>query len=282
MTGKWDKVAVIDTERRRSLFYANRTDLDTYAKETGFKIGEFNHIDFEPPFTVDRYVEAMKVAQETVGSDGVVIIDSGTHAWKGTGGVLEYKENVSDQRGKNEFSAWSDAGKVQNRFVDAIMDLDCHVIITLRSKAEYVQEKDPETGKSSVKKLGMKPEQRDDFEYEFMLVLDLDKMTHKATIIKDNTFLEAQSFYDTITPALGKQIKEWINDGKEPEILRCEECGNIIKGAEGRNGHLTPREVADNAKETFGKQLCMDCCIEKANANNEDNGEDENDKKDEE
>lgn len=281
MTNDWNKVALIDTERKRSLFYANRSDLDVHAKEAGFTIGEFNHIDFEPPFTVDRYIEAMKAAQEVVGSDGVVIIDSGSHAWKGTGGVLEYKENVAEQRGKTDFSAWNDAGKVQNKFIDAIMDLDCHVIITLRSKSEYVQEKDPETGKSTVKKLGLKPEQRDDFEYEFMLVLDLDKTTHKATIIKDNTFLEAQGFFDTLTPELGRQIKEWISDGKEREVIRCEECGSIIKGAEGRNGYLSPQEVADNAKNTFGKQLCMDCCIKLANAEN-DNNDDDNEEKSEE
>lgn len=277
MTGDWDKVAVIDTERKRSLFYANRTDLDVYAHEEGFVIGEFYHIDFEPDFTVDRYIEAMKLAQKQVGSDGVVIIDSGSHAWKGTGGVLEYKEDIAAQRGKTDFSAWNDAGKVQNRFIDAIMDLDCHVIVTLRSKADYVQEKDPETNKTTVKKLGMKPEQRDDFEYEFMLVLDFDKETHFATIIKDNTFLEAQNFHGTITPALGKEIKEWISEGKEPVILRCENCGNIIKGAEGRNGYLSPEEVAENAQDTFGKRLCMDCCIELANATNDENDDDKED-----
>ena len=66
------------------------------------------------------------------------------------------------------------------------MDLNCHVIVTLRSKTEYVQEKDEKTGKTRVKKLGLAPVQRDDFEYEFMLVMDCDKDTHNATIIKDN------------------------------------------------------------------------------------------------
>ena len=63
----------------------------------------------------------------------------------GDGGVLDYKEQVSNQRGKTDFSAWNDAGKVQNRFIDTIMDLNCGAIVTLRSKSEYVQEKDPES-----------------------------------------------------------------------------------------------------------------------------------------
>lgn len=256
MTHDWDKIAVIDTERNRSKLYANRSDLE---------IGEFLQADLEPPYSVDRYIEYMVEAAKEVGSDGVVIIDSGSHAWKGTGGVLEYKEKVAEQRGKTDFSAWSDAGRIQNRFIDTIMDLDCHVIITLRSKAEYAQEKDPETGRTEIKKLGLAPEQRNDFEYEFMLVLDLDKATHKATIIKDNTFLESEGFNDIITPELGTRLKEWLAEGKEPEIIRCEKCGKVIKGADGKNGRLSPQQVADNAMDMFGKKMCMDCCVEEMN-----------------
>ena len=67
-----------------------------------------------------------------------------------------------------------------------------------------------------VRKLGLAPVQRDDFEYEFMLVMDCDKETHNATIIKDNTFLDAQGFYGKITPELGRQLREWMNNGVEP------------------------------------------------------------------
>lgn len=256
LTGDWGKIAVIDSERNRSLFYANRSDLG---------IGEFLQADLEPPYSVEKYIDYMTEAEKLVGSDGVVIIDSGTHAWKGTGGVLEFKEQVAGQRGKTDFSAWSDAGKVQNKFIDKIMDLDCHVIVTLRSKAEYAQEKDPETGKTSVKKIGLAPEQRNDFEYEFVLVLDLDKATHTCTIIKDNTFLDAEGFNGVITPELGQRLKEWLAEGKEPEVIRCEKCSKVIKSAEGKNGRLSPKQVAENAVDMFGKKMCMDCCIEEIN-----------------
>ena len=96
MAGDWGKIAVIDSERGRALMYANRSDLGT---------GEFLHCDLEPPYTVDRYVEAMREAEKIVGEDGIVIIDSGSHCWKGEGGVLDYKEQVSSQRGKTDFSA---------------------------------------------------------------------------------------------------------------------------------------------------------------------------------
>jgi hypothetical protein len=42
-----DKIGVIDTEHGRSKLYAN-TDFD------GSLIGEFLHIDFDPPYTTER------------------------------------------------------------------------------------------------------------------------------------------------------------------------------------------------------------------------------------
>lgn len=254
ITNDWSKIAVIDSERGRALMYANRSDLKT---------GEFLHCDLEPPYTVDRYIEAMREAEKIVGEDGIVIIDSGSHAWKGDGGVLDYKEQVSNQRGKTDFSAWNDAGKVQNRFIDTIMDLNCGAIVTLRSKSEYVQEKDPETGKTTVRKLGLAPVQRDDFEYEFMLVMDCDKETHNATIIKDNTFLDAEGFYGQITPDLGKRLREWINDGVEPVVYTCEHCGKKIRSYTFEDGTtMSPEEIVEKSKETYGKALCMDCVFE--------------------
>ena len=256
MTGDWNKIAVIDSERGRALMYANRSDLGT---------GEFLHCDLEPPYTVDRYVEVMREAEKVVGEDGVVIIDSGSHAWKGTGGVLDYKEQVSSQRGKTDFSAWNDAGKVQNRFIDTIMDLNCDVIVTLRSKAAYVQEADPETGKTKVRKVGLEPEQRADFEYEMTLVMDIDKDTHNCTLVKDNTFLDAQGFYGRITPELGEKLRAWSREGIEPTIYTCECCGKKIKSYTFEDGTtMSPEEIVAKSKETYGKAMCMDCVFELA------------------
>ena len=251
MTGDWSKIAVIDSERGRALMYANRSDLGT---------GEFLHCDLEPPYTVDRYIEAMREAEKIVGEDGVIIIDSGSHAWKGTGGVLDAKEQIAQQRGKTDFSAWNDAGKIQNRFIDTIMDLNCDTIVTLRSKVAYTQEVDPETGKSRVRKLGLEPEQKADFEYEMTLVMDVDKDTHNCSIIKDNTFLDAEGFYGRVTPEIGKKLRAWMSEGIEPVIYTCECCGKKIRSYTFEDGTtMSPEEIVAKSKETYGKAMCMDC-----------------------
>jgi len=266
MTQDWGKIAVIDSERGRALMYANRSDLGT---------GEFLHCDLEPPYTVDRYVEAMREAEKIVGEDGVIIIDSGSHAWKGEGGVLDAKEQIAQQRGKTDFSAWNDAGKIQNRFIDTIMDLSCDTIVTLRSKAAYVQEADPETGKTKVRKVGLEPEQRSDFEYEMTIVFDIDKDTHNSSIIKDNTFLDAQGFYGRITPDIGKKLRAWSKEGVEPTIHICECCGKKIRSYTFEDGTtMSPEEIVEKSKETYGKAMCMDCVFE-ASEQNEDSADDD-------
>lgn len=261
MTGDWGKIAVIDSERGRALMYANRSDLGT---------GEFLHCDLEPPYTVDRYIEAMREAEELVGEDGVIIIDSGSHAWKGTGGVLDAKEQIAQQRGKTDFSAWNDAGKIQNKFIDTIMDLNCDTIVTLRSKVAYTQEVDPETGKSRVRKLGLEPEQKADFEYEMTLVMDVDKDTHNCSVIKDNTFLDAEGFYGRVTPELGRKLRAWMAEGIEPTIYTCECCGKKIKSYTFEDGTtMSPEEIVAKSKETYGKAMCMDCVFELAESEEE-------------
>ena len=261
MTGDWGKIAVIDSERGRALMYANRSDLGT---------GEFLHCDLEPPYTVDRYIEAMREAEELVGEDGVIIIDSGSHAWKGTGGVLDAKEQIAQQRGKTDFSAWNDAGKIQNKFIDTIMDLNCDTIVTLRSKVSYTQEVDPETGKTRVRKLGLEPEQKNDFEYEMTLVMDVDKDSHNCSIIKDNTFLDAEGFYGRVTPELGRKLRAWMAEGIEPTIYTCECCGKKIKSYTFEDGTtMSPEEIVAKSKETYGKAMCMDCVFEFAEAQEE-------------
>ena len=261
MTGDWGKIAVIDSERGRALMYANRSDLGT---------GEFLHCDLEPPYTVDRYIEAMREAEELVGEDGVIIIDSGSHAWKGTGGVLDAKEQIAQQRGKTDFSAWNDAGKIQNKFIDTIMDLNCDTIVTLRSKVAYTQEVDPETGKSRVRKLGLEPEQKADFEYEMTLVMDVDKDTHNCSVIKDNTFLDAEGFYGRVTPELGRKLRAWMAEGIEPTIYTCENCGKKIKSYTFEDGTtMSSEEIVAKSKETYGKAMCMDCVFALAESEEE-------------
>ena len=181
-TGDWSKIALIDTEHERGRFYANRDDLKT---------GAFLYASLTPPYSAERYITYVKEAANAVGEDGVIIIDSFSHAWDNEGGVLDYKSEVAKQQGKNDYTAWADAGKVQNNLVNTILSVPCHTIITMRAKMAYAMEVN-DRGKTVPVKIGLAPVQRENTEYEFDVCFQIAQ-NHIAGISKDTTFLDGWS-----------------------------------------------------------------------------------------
>jgi hypothetical protein len=194
------RVAVIDTERESASLYADEFNFDTLALDS-----------FHPT----EYVDAIHAA-EAEGYD-VIIIDSLSHAWAGKDGVLDEKDKITKRdRNANSYTAWGEAGKLQDQLVEAITRSKCHVIVTMRSKMEHVQEKDERTNKTVVRKVGMKVIQRDDLEYEFTLF---------ASMLNDNTMVvektRCKALTGAVIPKPGKDVADtlsaWLMDGAPEE-----------------------------------------------------------------
>ena len=252
ITGDWSKIALIDTEHERARFYASRSDLDT---------GEFLYAPFSPPYSPDRYKALVAEGAAAVGSDGVVIVDSFSHAWNNEGGILDIKEQIAARPKKTDFSAWQEAGKEQNALVNTILSVDCHVIVTMRSKMEYVMQEN-ERGKMEPRKVGLAPIQRDNTEYEFDIVLDIAR-NHIATASKDVTFLDR--FGAVITPELGRDLAKWLNSGviaknatTTPTPTVCADCGKVIVNHQ----RMTAVKIVENTSKNFGRPLCWECACE--------------------
>jgi KaiC/GvpD/RAD55 family RecA-like ATPase len=192
-TGLGGRVAVLDTERGSASLYSDRFDFDV--------------LDLDPPYAPERFIEAIKAA-ESAGYD-VLILDSITHEWNGSGGCCDINEALAQARYKgNTWSAWSETTPRHRAFLDAILQSRMHIIATMRSKTETVQ---GDGGR--VKKLGMKVEQRDGTDYEFSVVLELDHQTHFAVATKDRTRL----FKDPVmvTAEVGVMLRNWLDSGAE-------------------------------------------------------------------
>ena len=118
---------------------------------------------------------------ETAGYD-VLILDSLSHEWAGTGGVLQIVDEATAQSSnKNAFtSGWSVGGPLHNQLMDRINSSTIHIIATMRVKMEYAMEKD-RRGKSVPVKVGLAPVQRDTTEYEFDIMGVMDN-AHTLTI----------------------------------------------------------------------------------------------------
>lgn len=127
-------------------------------------------------FSPSEYAAAIEEAGRR--SYELVIVDSLSHAWEGKDGALDLK----DRKGGNSFTAWKDITPMHRRMIDSILNSPCHVIATMRSKTEYVLEKNDQ-GKDVPRKVGTAPIQRSGMEYEFDVYGSLD-WSHIMTVTK--------------------------------------------------------------------------------------------------
>lgn len=174
---------------------------------SGTRVGEYLTISLDPPFTTQRYMEAIDVAEQA----GVefLIIDSLTHAWTGVGGMLELQGQVANRSG-NSYTAWREVTPLHNKLIDRIMQCPMHVALNLRTKTEYAIEEN-ERGKKTPKKLGMAPVFRDGIEFECTIFFEIGQ-DHVATASKDRTGVFDGQYF-TITPNTGRMVYEWLESG---------------------------------------------------------------------
>jgi nucleoside-triphosphatase THEP1 len=195
------KIAVIDTERGSASLYADRF---------GFDVLE---LDRHSP---QDYCDAIEAAQDA-GYD-VIVIDSLSHAWAGKDGALEQVDKIAKREGRsNNFTAWRDVTPQHNRLVDSMLSCRAHLIATMRSKMEYVLEKDERTGKSIPRKIGLAPIQRDGLDYEMSIVGDLN-LNHELIISKSRcSAVPVGEVIDKPGERLAKTLRAWLGSGVAPQ-----------------------------------------------------------------
>ena len=196
------KVLVLDTENRSASYYAGTTDAPG--------AWDFDVVEIEAPFTPNKYLEGLRAAIDN-GYEAVVI-DSLTHEWNASGGILDQKSQ-KDARGGNSFTNWNDMKQIHNKFVETLLQSKIHVVCTLRSKMEYVMEEGANK-KVEVKKIGLAPISSDGMEYEFGVFFDVDRSNHLAVATKDRTSLfEGRSVL--LGDEIGRELRAWRDSGAE-------------------------------------------------------------------
>ena len=203
-SGIGGRIAAVDTEERSMELYSH--------------IARFDVVPLPPPYDPRRYINLIKKAEEN-GYD-VLILDSLSHAWAGTGGILD-KHNEEELRQRSGFRAWRAITPLHNELVDAMLHSTMHIIATIRSKTDYIQEKDSDN-KVQIKKVGLAPIQREGLEYEFTLCLNLNE-DHKAIVSKTRIDMYDKKVF-VPSEQDGRDMVAWLNsgveEGAEPEKRR--------------------------------------------------------------
>ena len=210
------RIAAIDTERGSMSKYSDRFDFDV------MELTKTN---------VESYVEAIEAA----GTAGykVLIVDSLTHAWKA---LLEAMDQLARSKYKgNTWSAWSEGTPLQHRLINAILDYPGHIICTMRSKVEWITEKNHK-GKMAPVAIGTQAEQGKGIEYEFDILMNICQ-DHFATITKDRTGKYQDAIIEKPAESMGVDLVKWLSDGvAATPTTRCAASG--FQGSDGQcSGH---------------------------------------------
>lgn len=203
--GQSGKVAVIDTEYGSASKYQGESP-DKFPWE--FDVCELEN------FAPSTYTAVLKSPE--IAKYDVVLVDSLSHAWEGVGGALE---QVS-KKGGNSFTAWKDVTPQHRQMIEAILSCPCHVIVTMRTKTEYVLEEQTNKSGKTVqvpKKIGMAPIQRAGMEYEFDVVLDLD-LEHTLTVSKTRCSALDGKVVSKPGPAFVSPFMAWLGQGSDVPV----------------------------------------------------------------
>lgn len=185
------KVGMLDTENRRGRLYADVLP------------GPFAYGELEPPFSPDRYIAAIDEFAKT--GIEVLVVDSVTHEYEGTGGILEIQSKYP--RGPK---GWAIVKEKHKRFVNRLLQAPFHVVVCVRAR-EKTDFSDPSAPRSR----GVEPIQEKNFLFEMTASLLLsDEGTRQQPIKVPAALREHLGRGEGyITQDDGAAVAKWIASG---------------------------------------------------------------------
>lgn len=201
------KVGLLDTENRRGSLYADSL------KDKNGNVHRFLIGDLDAPFSPDRYKQAILEFQ-AAGVE-VLVIDSVSHEWEGTGGCEEIA-TLTDGKIAN----WKLAKAKHKMFMNTLLQCDMHVIacIRAREKTDFSNPKAP-------KSLGVQPIQEKNFAFELTASLMMWGRGREQQILKcpEELLPILGRGKGYITPEDGQSLRAWVDGAKaiDPNIERA-------------------------------------------------------------
>jgi AAA domain len=204
-----DKFVLCDTEEKRALYKKARYQ-------------PWDWIDFQPPFSPERYVEILEAAK----GYKAVIVDSGTHEFQGEGGLHSIQEESlermsgGDEKRMMALTApsWATAKMRHKKFMGYLIRYPTLVIVCLRAEPKLKFVKDS-NGRMQIVDAGYQPIVERNFMYEMLVAC---MMTSDAPGVPDHikklepdlepVFIPGQQ----IDEGTGQRLAAWCSGRSEP------------------------------------------------------------------
>lgn len=228
-------VLLIDTERESALTYAD--------------VFTFKHLPWQAPYDTAELTQALdtlathgapNINVPPLGSDDVLVIDSMSHFWQGTGGILDIA-NGRVQGG------WDKARPIHNALVEQLLAMPCHLLLCARMKNTVLVS----DGGKTIETVGLTITQDDALAYELNVVLQLDQQ-HSATVLKSRTTAVpvGRVYPGGHETKLAADYTEWLAGGIPP--ANREDVERVVAVFAGVTDKATRKTLKDGFVAEFG------------------------------
>ncbi|WP_061138706.1 AAA family ATPase, partial [Caballeronia fortuita] len=205
--GDTSKIGFVCTENRRGRLFAR------VLKDADGNVKKFFIHDLYAPFSPQRYIDVIEGAANA--GFEVLIIDSISHEWEGTGGC----EEIANPPGSNlKISKWNDAKAEHKRFMNALLSSPMHIIACMRAREKTKMER--VNGKTEYVPQGIQPICEKNFPFELTVSIMMHDGGKQREVLKSHPDLEAivgtvgwhKGF---LGYEHGAAIREWIDGGSQ-------------------------------------------------------------------
>ena len=206
IVGKGNRFALIDTESKRALHYADKFD--------------FDHCELTPPFRPENYADAIRAADKA--GYKAIVVDSMSHEWAGEGGILDWQEEelarmAGDDWKKREackMAAWIKPKIAHKQMVQRLLQVRSHLILCFRAEDKVKMEKD-DRGKIQIVPAGIQPICSKEMPYELMasFLLTSDRPGYPQPLKLQEQHKPMFPLNNPLSEESGHLISEWAKGG---------------------------------------------------------------------
>lgn len=266
IVGEGNKFAVIDTENRRALHYAD--------------MFSFDHCELHPPFRPDAYAEAIKEADKA--GYKAIVVDSMSHEWASEGGILDWQEAelfrmAGDDWKKREackMAAWIKPKQGHKAMVSRLLQVRANLILCFRAEEKVKMEKDKDN-KTVIVPIGFQPICSKELPYELTVsfLLNTDKPGVPKPLKLQEQHRKIFPLDKPLSEESGKLISEWARGGvnktlseKDHKLLTlAENWGKLTKERKEELKKVYPKPFKEYDLETLNKiEEGINTCIAEA------------------
>lgn len=238
------KFCVIDTEAGRAKHYADQFS--------------FDHGDLAPPFSPDRYAEAIMAADKA--GYPVIVVDSMSHEHAGEGGLLDMHEAEFERMGRRDavkMAAWIKPKMAHKSMVQKLLQVRAHLILCFRAeeKIEIIREDGKTKIVPKVSKTGLDgwvPVSEKNLPYEltasFLLTADAPGIPKPIKLQQQHR--ELFPLDKPITEDSGRKLAQWAAGGKPK--AEAQEPASASPGALPSLNVDTPAASAPDVQSSTG------------------------------